>query len=99
MLLERAQHYPDRGYWFGGGRGLTRSAVWRNMHTALTRVGSTATPHQVRHFYGTSLLDSGANIRVVQELMRHAKLSTTEIYTQVRPTDLRAAIDRLPEIA
>lgn len=99
LLLDQARLYPPRGFWFGTGRGLTRSAVWRTMHMALARVGSTAAPHQVRHFYGTSLLDSGANIRVVQELMRHAKLSTTQVYTQVRPTDLRAAIDRLPEIA
>lgn len=98
-LLEQAQHYPARGYWFGSGRGLTRSAVWRHMHAALARIGSSAAPHQIRHFYGTSLLDSGANIRVVQELMRHANLSSTQVYTQVRPTELRAAIERLPEIA
>lgn len=100
LLLDEADHYPARGSWFGlTDAGSCRSSVWRFMHRALDRIGSTAAPHQVRHFYGTSLLDSGANIRVVQELMRHANLSSTQVYTQVRPTELRAAIDRLPEIA
>ena len=51
-----------------------------------------ATPHQLRHWYGTQLLEHGADLRTVQELMRHESISSTQIYTLVSPVRRRDAI-------
>jgi integrase/recombinase XerD len=53
-----------------------------------------ATLHQFRHYYGTSLRRSGVDLRVVQELMGHENLTSTQIYTLVDDQDMRAGIDK-----
>lgn len=57
-------------------------------------VTSTVTPHVLRHTFATELLDEGANIRQVQEALRHSDVSTTMIYTHVLDTQLRSLIRR-----
>jgi len=75
-----------------GGR-LSRQAGWKIVHEAGTRagLGDTLSPHVLRHSCATHMLDHGADIRVVQELLGHASLSTTQIYTKVSPERLRHA--------
>jgi integrase/recombinase XerD len=73
-----------------GGR-LSRQSAWQVLQDAAGRAGITATvsPHVLRHSFATHLLDGGADVRVVQELLGHASVTTTQIYTLVTVNALR----------
>ncbi len=77
-----------------GGR-LTRQGCWKIVTSAGDRVGLTGrlSPHVLRHSCATHMLEHGADIRVVQELLGHASLSTTQVYTKVSPERLRAVYE------
>ncbi len=77
-----------------GGR-ISRQSCWTIVRKAGERVGlgSRLSPHVLRHSCATHMLDHGADLRVVQELLGHASISTTQIYTKVSPERLRAAYD------
>jgi len=77
-----------------GGR-LTRQGCWKIVTTAGRRVGldGRLSPHVLRHSCATHMLEHGADIRVVQELLGHASLSTTQVYTKVSPERLRAVYE------
>ncbi len=73
-----------------GGR-LSRQTAWTLLRVAAGRAGieSSVSPHVLRHSYATHLLDGGADIRVVQELLGHASVTTTQVYTLVTVEMLR----------
>jgi len=74
-----------------GGR-LTRQGAWGVLHAAAARVGlPDVSPHTLRHSFATHMLDGGADIRVVQELLGHASVTTTQVYTLI-------TVDRLREV-
>lgn len=75
-----------------GGR-LSRQSAWMVLRVAAERAGLAATvsPHTLRHSFATHLLDGGADVRVVQELLGHASVTTTQLYTLV-------TVDRLREV-
>ncbi|MGV0838187.1 site-specific tyrosine recombinase XerD [Mycolicibacterium thermoresistibile] len=73
-----------------GGR-LSRQSAWQVLQDAAERAGIKAgvSPHTLRHSFATHLLDGGADVRVVQELLGHASVTTTQIYTMVTVHALR----------
>jgi len=77
-----------------GGR-LSRQGAWRIVHRYGLRVGlaDRLTPHVLRHSCATHMLDHGADIRVVQELLGHASIATTQLYTRVSAQQLRQVYD------
>ncbi|WP_344234486.1 site-specific tyrosine recombinase XerD [Kribbella hippodromi] len=73
-----------------GGR-LSRQSAWTVLRRAAGRAGiaKEISPHTLRHSYATHLLDGGADVRVVQELLGHASVTTTQVYTLVTVDKLR----------
>lgn len=78
------------------GRRLSRSGTWRIIRHYAERagLGDRVTPHVLRHSCATHMLEHGADIRVVQELLGHASIATTQIYTKVSPERLRSVYER-----
>ena len=74
------------------GQQIRRQAMWELIKKYAIRIGapSTVSPHTMRHSFATHLLDNGADLRQVQEMLGHASIATTEIYTHINPDRLKA---------
>jgi integrase/recombinase XerD len=75
----------------GQGKRLSRQGVWQIIKRAAKRAGieDSVTPHTFRHAFATHMLERGADVRSVQELLGHSSVVTTQIYTMVTGEVLR----------
>jgi integrase/recombinase XerD len=98
LIWAEAQDYPTHGWWFptwSRTGHITGSRVSGSTRELFRGLGIEGAHHRCRHTFGTNLLRAGNNIRVVQELMRHSSLATTERYLMVEDHERARAIASL----
>lgn len=102
-VAEVAGSFPAEGLWFPSyehpGEPITPRAVSKAIKGVMVRAGIKGKPHHLRHWFGTTLVRNGVDLRTVQELMRHESLATTQIYVEVSDQQRRRGIDTLSLIA
>ena len=78
------------------GRRLARQSAWQVVRSAAEAagLGDRVSPHTLRHSFATHLLEGGADLRVVQELLGHASISTTQLYTHLTGERIREVYAR-----
>jgi len=100
LLMEAAVTMPRKGWWFPAnsirpGKHAHSRSVSQIVGRTMQRADVPGTPHALRHWFGTTLVDDGANLETVRELLRHASLEYTQIYVRAADHHRAEAIGRL----
>jgi integrase/recombinase XerD len=92
--LDIKPEYADIAFLNHYGRQLTRAMIFTIVKRLAEAAGirKTISPHTLRHSFATHLLQNGADLRIIQQLLGHESIVTTEIYTHVNIQDLREAV-------
>ncbi|GAB4544196.1 MAG: site-specific tyrosine recombinase XerD [Phycisphaerales bacterium] len=92
-LVRPGVHHAGRMFLSNTGRPLERTGLWHIVKRCARRAGlEQIYPHLIRHSFATHLLGGGADLRAVQEMLGHASVETTQVYTHVDRTDLARVI-------
>lgn len=93
-MLDIKPEYADYAFLNRYGRALTRSMIFHIIKELAAEAGikKNISPHTLRHSFATHLLQNGADLRIIQQLLGHESITTTEIYTHINVEDLRRAI-------
>ena len=92
--LDVKPEYKDTAFLNRYGRQLTRAMIFTIIRRLAEQAGinKTISPHTLRHSFATHLLQNGADLRIIQQLLGHEDITTTEIYTHIDIQDLRRAV-------
>lgn len=94
QLVKEPRYTRDIIFLGRNGRPLTRQAVHKRFHQRIESAGLEATVHTLRHSFATHMLENGADIRSVQEMLGHSDIKTTQIYTHLDTAGLLSEFDR-----
>ncbi|MEN9343452.1 MAG: hypothetical protein RLZZ453_239 [Chlamydiota bacterium] len=94
-LVEHRNHLGDALFVSQKGKRIDRMTIWKliKKYAKIAGIATDISPHTLRHCFATHLLENGADLRIIQEMLGHSHIGTTDRYTHVSTSHLKAAFD------